>query len=185
MQTLPVADSPQSTAELSHCAALLAADLKALGVVVVDVRGHCSYADFLVICSGTSDRHVRAIAESVDRGLAARGQRVLGREGLREGQWALLDAGGVIVHVFHPFTRQLYDLEQLWQDCPREAHGPPAPLVDMGGSGDSVEPPLGFADLAPGLRSLSGFNDPWAISSSDGDDGDDEDEDDGDGDNAL
>ena len=148
MQSLPVSRAAFEASEVAHCAALLAADRKALGVVVVDVRGHCSYTDFLMICSGTSDRHVRAIAEAIDRGLGERGLSVLGREGLRDGQWALLDAGGVIVHVFHPFTRQLYDLEKLWQGRPCERHGPPAPPFDM---------------VVDDVDSGRGGHDPWAL----------------------
>jgi ribosome-associated protein len=90
-------------------------------VNIIDVRGRSSYTDFLVIASGTSDRHVQSVAELVREGLREEGQRPLGSEGLREGQWALLDFGSVVVHVFHPITRQLYDLEELWQDAPRMA----------------------------------------------------------------
>jgi ribosome-associated protein len=87
--------------------------------VVIDVRGRSSYADFLVIASGTSDRHVQSIAELVDTTLSHEGARPLGREGLREGQWALIDFGAVVMHVFHQFTREVYDLETMWRDAPR------------------------------------------------------------------
>lgn len=84
----------------------------------MDVRGRCSYTDFLVICSGTSDRHMQSIAELIDETLGAEGTKCIGREGWREGQWALVDFGSVVAHVFHPFTRQVYDLEEMWQDVP-------------------------------------------------------------------
>ena len=84
----------------------------------MDVRGRCSYTDFLVICSGTSDRHMQAIAELIDDTLRHEGNKCLGREGYREGQWALIDFGSVVAHVFHPFTRQVYNLEEMWQDAP-------------------------------------------------------------------
>ncbi len=92
----------------------LADERKAVDITVVDVRGRSSYTDFLVIASGTSDRHVSSIAEFVEVSLKAEGTTPLGSEGLREGQWALIDFGQVILHVFHPLTRSLYQLETLW-----------------------------------------------------------------------
>lgn len=87
--------------------------------MVIDVRGRSSYTDFLVIASGTSDRHVQAIAEVVESHLNQTGVRSLGREGLREGQWALIDFGSVVLHVFHTFSREAYNLEDMWHDAPR------------------------------------------------------------------
>ncbi|MBI3180481.1 MAG: ribosome silencing factor [Deltaproteobacteria bacterium] len=104
---------------LARRVAELAADRKALNIVVLDVRGRVSYAEFLVIASGTSDRHVQAVAEGIETQLRQEGHRPLGTEGLREGQWALLDFGGVVVHVFHPYTRDVFNLEGLWKDAPR------------------------------------------------------------------
>jgi ribosome-associated protein len=93
---------------------VLTDERKAVDISVVDVRGRSSYTDFLVVASGTSDRHVSSIAEYVETTLKQEGITALGSEGLREGQWALIDFGNVILHVFHPFTRTLYDLETLW-----------------------------------------------------------------------
>ena len=105
----------------------LALERKALDVVVIDVQGRTSYTDFIVLASGTSDRHVQAVAEYVaDTMKNDDGVTPLGREGLREGQWALVDFGSVVCHVFHQFTRDLYDLEELWKDAPRVAVDPPA-----------------------------------------------------------
>lgn len=106
---------------LARRAADLALERKALDVLIIDVRGRSSYTDFLVIASGTSDRHVGAVAELVQEGLREQKTRPIGSEGLREGQWALLDFGSVVVHVFHPITRELYDLEELWREAPRVA----------------------------------------------------------------
>ena len=103
----------------------MALERKALDVVIIDVRGRTSYTDFIVIASGTSDRHVQAIAELVDATLHQSGAPCLSREGTREGQWALIDFGDVIVHVFHQFTRDVYDLEDMWRDAPR-SHRMPA-----------------------------------------------------------
>lgn len=96
----------------------LALERKAQDVVTIDVRGRVSYADFLVVASGTSDRHVQAVAENAAGTLHKEGVRILGREGLREGQWALIDFGDVILHVFHPFTRQAIDMDALWANAP-------------------------------------------------------------------
>jgi ribosome-associated protein len=97
-----------------------ALERKALDVVVFDVRGRSSYADFLVLASGTSDRHVQSVAENVDTSMGHQGVHCIGREGLREGQWALIDFGSVVLHVFHQFTRTVFDLESMWRDAPRQ-----------------------------------------------------------------
>jgi len=98
----------------------VASDRKALDIVVLDVREKSSYTDFLVVCSGTSDRHVQSVADLVCDTLRKEDRvRTLGTEGLREGQWALVDFGAVVLHVFHQFSREIYDLENLWQDVPR------------------------------------------------------------------
>lgn len=98
----------------------VALERKALDVVVIDVRGRSSYTDYLVIASGTSDRHVQSVAELVEITVKQQdGVMSLGREGLREGQWALIDFGSVVLHVFHQFTREQYDLESMWEDAPR------------------------------------------------------------------
>jgi ribosome-associated protein len=94
-------------------------DKKGVNVVVIDVRERSSYTDFLVIASGTSDRHVQSIAEGVDTAMRVAGVKPIGSEGLREGQWALIDFGSVVVHVFHQFTRDVYKLDELWRDAPR------------------------------------------------------------------
>lgn len=84
------------------------------------MRGRVSYTDFVVIASGTSDRHVKAVADAIGPALKREhGLKALGQEGLREGQWALIDFGDVILHVFHQFTREVYALEELWRDAPR------------------------------------------------------------------
>jgi ribosome-associated protein len=105
----------------------VALERKALDVVVIDVRGRSSYTDYIVIASGTSDRHVQSVAENVEVTIKHEGQMSIGREGLREGQWALIDFGGVVLHVFHQFTREVYHLESMWEDAPRvpvQAHPP-------------------------------------------------------------
>tara|TARA_Y100001934_G_scaffold263176_2_gene338569 strand:+ start:1182 stop:1532 length:351 start_codon:yes stop_codon:yes gene_type:complete len=107
--------------ELARRIVELADELKAIDVVTLDVRGKVSYADFLVIASGTSDRHVQSIADKVARDLKDEGTRNLGIEGLQEGNWVLSDYGDVVFHVFHQFTRQVYQLEQIWQTPPKSS----------------------------------------------------------------
>jgi ribosome-associated protein len=96
-----------------------ALDKKAHDLVVVDVAGLTSIGDYLVICSGRSDRQVQSIAQSIQDALEHAGHRAISIEGMRRGQWALLDYGDVIVHVFHQPVREFYDLERLWEHAPR------------------------------------------------------------------
>jgi ribosome-associated protein len=96
-----------------------ALDKKALDLVVIDVSGLTSIGDYLVICTGRSDRQVQSIAQAVEEALGAAGARPVSIEGIRRGQWVLLDSGDVIVHVFHQPIREFYDLERLWEHAPR------------------------------------------------------------------
>jgi len=92
---------------------------KAIEPVLLDVRELCGYTDYLFIVSGRSDRQVNAISDGVKESLAAHGVRPLGVEGKGSGQWALLDYGDVVLHVFHHPVRERYDLEGLWIDAKR------------------------------------------------------------------
>ncbi|MBW1990020.1 MAG: ribosome silencing factor [Deltaproteobacteria bacterium] len=92
---------------------------KGEGLVALDVRGKSSVADFFVLVSGNSSRQVTAIAETIVDEMVKQGRKPLGREGVNEGQWALLDYGDVVVHVFYDPVRSFYDLEGLWSDAPR------------------------------------------------------------------
>ena len=92
-------------------------DLKGRNLTVLDLRGLCDATDYFVIASGTSDAHVRGIAESVLERLHRRGQRAHHIEGLPTGRWVLLDFVDFVVHVFHPDTRRFYQLERLWGDA--------------------------------------------------------------------
>ena len=93
-------------------------DLKGNDLVVLDLRGLTDATDFFVIASGTSDAHVRGIAESVMDKLDRRGHRTHHVEGLTTGRWVLLDFVDFVVHLFHPETRSFYQLERLWDDAP-------------------------------------------------------------------
>ncbi|MFM7397233.1 MAG: ribosome silencing factor [Gammaproteobacteria bacterium] len=90
-------------------------DMKAVDVKVLDVRGMSDVADFMVIASGTSDRHLRSIADRVVQMAKASGQRPLGVEGEQQGEWVLVDLPDVMVHIMLPRTREFYQLEHLWE----------------------------------------------------------------------
>jgi ribosome-associated protein len=97
----------------------VAVDKKAVDVVVHDMRQASSITDYFLICSGGSERQVRAIADGIDEQLTQSGIASLGVEGYREGRWILMDYGDVIVHVFSQETREFYDLERLWANAPK------------------------------------------------------------------
>jgi ribosome-associated protein len=99
-------------------------DRKAVDGVVLDLRHLSDAADYFVVVSGTSDTHVRAIAEHVIERMSGAGSRAHHVEGLRAGRWVLLDFVDVVVHVFHPTLRAFYQLETLWADAPQRAIEP-------------------------------------------------------------
>ena len=89
-------------------------DMKALDVKILDVRGLTDIADFMVIASGTSDRHVRSVAQRVVERAKEAGFRPHGVEGQQDGDWVLIDLNEMIVHVMLPRVREFYGLEKLW-----------------------------------------------------------------------
>jgi ribosome-associated protein len=109
--------STYTSEQLARRAAALATDMKAQDVVVLDLRGVTDVADFFVIASGTSDTHVRSIAQHVMEEMKHEGMGANSNEGLTQGRWALLDFVDCVVHVFHPALRQFYQLERLWGDA--------------------------------------------------------------------
>jgi len=88
-------------------------------VEIIDVTGKVDYADYLVLMTGTSDRHVATIAHSVDEQLAKQAMAAISVEGLPSANWVLIDFVDVVVHVFQEDTRALYDLDGLWMDARR------------------------------------------------------------------
>jgi ribosome-associated protein len=118
---LPVEPRPEDPRlkKLAVAAWEAALGKKAIEPVLLDVRALASYADYILVVSGRSDRQVQAIADGVREELRAQGLNPLSSEGTREGQWSLLDFGDVIVHVFYHPVREFYDLEGLWSDAPR------------------------------------------------------------------
>lgn len=93
-------------------------DRKGVSIRVLDLRHLSSAADYFIIASGTSDAHVRGLADGVMRSMLAEGNHTHGIEGLQTGRWVLLDFVDVVVHLFHPESRAFYQLERLWQDAP-------------------------------------------------------------------
>jgi ribosome-associated protein len=96
-------------------------DMKALEVKVLDVRGLTDIADYMVIASGTSDRHVRSVAQRVVEKTKEAGFRPHGLEGLKDGDWVLIDLHEYIVHVMLPRVREFYGLEKLWDMTAKRA----------------------------------------------------------------
>lgn len=94
-------------------------DKKASEIEIIDVTGKVDYADYLVLMTGQSDRHVAAIAEWVDELLSNKGWHSISIEGLPRGEWVLIDFVDIVVHVFQERTRAIYDLDGLWMDARR------------------------------------------------------------------
>jgi ribosome-associated protein len=94
-------------------------DKKAIGIEILDVTGRVDYADFLVVMTGRSDRHVHAIAMGLEEAMRRKKIAPLSMEGLSAATWVLIDFGDVVVHVFQEEARLLYDIEGLWIDAGR------------------------------------------------------------------
>ncbi|WP_457553040.1 ribosome silencing factor [Desulfobacula sp.] len=92
---------------------------KAKSITAIDVRKFTSYTDTLIIIEGHSQRQVTAIAEHLIKHLKDQKKKAIGVEGVKEGKWALLDYGEVIIHIFEPEKKAFYDIEGLWADAQR------------------------------------------------------------------
>jgi ribosome-associated protein len=118
---MPEENESQTTVEMPPVlerATTLAADRKGVDMLVMDLRGISNATDYFFVVSGTSDMHVRSIAEHVIEELKKEGHRPSHVEGLRTGRWVLIDYIDFVVHVFHPAAREFYQLERLWGDAP-------------------------------------------------------------------
>lgn len=89
-------------------------DLKGENIVELDVKGKTSVTDLMIIVSGTSNRHVKSIANNIALETKKAGAAPLGVEGEEQAEWVLVDLGDIIIHVMQPHIREFYDLEKLW-----------------------------------------------------------------------
>jgi ribosome-associated protein len=105
--------------ERATICAQAAMDNKAEDLVVLDVQGMSSFADYFVIMSGRSSRHVQRLAEALEGAMRSKRISAAKAEGIKDGMWVLLDFGDVVVHIFYHEQRSFYDLEGLWHDAPR------------------------------------------------------------------
>jgi ribosome-associated protein len=106
-----------SPLDVARVAVEAAEDKKAADIVLLDVTGLTSIADYFVICSGGSERQLAAIAEAIAERVADLGVKPYAREGSALSHWVLVDLGSVIVHVFAPPERDFYQLERLWSEA--------------------------------------------------------------------
>lgn len=111
----------KSNLEIARMIALAAEDKKAENLLILDVRGLSSFADYFVIMSGRSVRHVQGLAQAVDDAVGSKRIKAGNTEGLSEGQWVLLDYNDIVVHIFYADARDFYNLEGLWHDAKKVA----------------------------------------------------------------
>jgi len=119
LRPMPRATPSDESRRMALLCAEAGLDKKASGVDILDVTGKVDYADYLVLMTGQSDRHVSAIARAVEEIMARHGNHAVSIEGLPAAQWVLLDFVDVVVHVFLQESRALYDLDGLWLDARR------------------------------------------------------------------
>jgi ribosome silencing factor RsfS/YbeB/iojap len=110
----PIKAKPSPAASLQDVVVAALSDMKALEIKVLDVRGLTDIADTMIIASGTSDRHVRSVAQRVVEKTKQAGFRPHGVEGQQDSDWVLIDLNDMIVHVMLPRVREFYGLEKLW-----------------------------------------------------------------------
>jgi len=103
--------------EVAHKSVEVASDKQATDIVLLDTRTICSFADYFVICTGESGRQIKTIYDEVEHVLKKEGVSPFHREGELESGWLLLDFGDVIVHIFAPFEREYYQLDDLWHEA--------------------------------------------------------------------
>lgn len=116
-KTEPSAEFPV-TEKLGYCLAA-ALKKKAFDILALDIRAYTTVADYFVICSGSSNRQVQAIAESIELDLKKHRFYPLGIEGFTHGSWILIDYGDIVMHIFYQPVREFYELERLWAEAPR------------------------------------------------------------------
>ena len=121
-------------------------DLKATGMLVLDVREVASFTDYLVLCTGGSDRHVQAVVDGIKEKLRASDVTPLHTEGYRTAAWVLVDFVDFLVNVFTAEARGFYQLERVWRDAPVLAgERPEMPAEDAGRGAQAGDEPVGDA----------------------------------------
>ena len=120
-----------SSKEKALLCARSAIEKKAENVKILDLSLLSGFTEYFVICSGTSDRQVQAITDTVESEMRRIGSKLYSSEGYGDGRWVLMDLGDVVAHVFLDALREYYDLESLWKDAPHvpipsEFYGPAA-----------------------------------------------------------
>lgn len=103
------------TEKLQQLAIEALEDLKAIDLVVIDVRGLTTIADTMIICSGRSNRHVKSLAENVVSKAKEQKLKYIRMEGEKEAEWIIVDLADVVIHVMQPASREFYNLEDLWE----------------------------------------------------------------------
>lgn len=126
--------------DLARRAAQAAADKLATDLVLIDVSERLAITDVFVIATGSNERQVEAIVDSVEEQLRTTGHKPIRREGQRDGRWVLIDYGDIVVHVQHSEERTFYALERLWKDCPF------LPFTDAAEAAHSAERVAGRAE---------------------------------------
>jgi ribosome-associated protein len=116
-EIVAAARAERAALEVARKAVDVAEDKKAADIVLLDLGGVTTMADYFVICSGGSERQIQAIADGIVDALRAEGLRPIGREGEAASHWILVDFGSVIVHVFTPPERDYYELEKHWSEA--------------------------------------------------------------------
>jgi len=116
-RTTPPPEIDRASVDLARRIVELAEDKKAADIVLLEIAPLTTVADYLVLCSGGSERQLDGIADGIVEGLKAEGIRILAREGEAVSHWVLLDVGSVVVHVFAPPEREYYALERLWAEA--------------------------------------------------------------------
>ena len=115
---------------LAQVAVAALEDMKAVDIKVIDVMKLTTITDTMIVCTGTSNRHVKSLADNVIQTAKDFGNRPIGIEGAEQGEWVLVDLGGVVVHVMQVQARAFYQLERLWDVAPPEPKEAPKPVRD-------------------------------------------------------
>ncbi|BDR53102.1 ribosomal silencing factor RsfS [Bombiscardovia nodaiensis] len=130
----------QSSIDAVQVAAKAANDAKGLDIVAFDVSEPIAITDAFLVASGDNERHVLAIADSIERALHTQfGLNPASREGLEEAKWILLDYSDFVIHIMHKDARKFYDMERLWKDCPPVDLGLDHPLFTTDAAANSSQ----------------------------------------------